>query len=154
MGTGADSFDSDYRDTPVLQVFNPSGFNLPVKEESLQTILVHIETEEETSFTLLEVVFVDEIEIVRINKQYLDRDYITDVISFRYDEKEDSQSIEGTLYCCAPRIAEQAREFGVDPQEEFCRIFIHGLLHLIGYDDQTDRDKEHMSRLEDHYLKP
>jgi len=81
---------------------------------------------------------------------------VTDIISFRLDDENDDnnsdQSIEGTLYCCAPRIAEQSAEFDADTKTEFLRVIVHGLLHLTGYDDQTESDKEKMTSLENHYL--
>lgn len=137
---------------PVLQIFNPSGASLPIEEKVLQNTVKTIEKRETVQFALLEVVYVDEEEIVRINQAHLDRDYITDIITFRYNEEVDNSEIEGTLFCCAPRIREQAEEYGSEPEEEFHRIFIHGLLHLIGYDDQTPGGKREMTALEERYL--
>jgi rRNA maturation RNase YbeY len=95
---------------------------------------------------------VDEDEIVRINKDHLDRDYVTDIITFRYDEPEDKEQIEGTMFCCAPRITEQAKEFNESPKREFLRIYIHGLLHLIGYEDKSDEQKKLMTGKENTYM--
>jgi len=101
---------------------------------------------------MLEVVYVDEPEIVRVNKEHLDRDYITDIITFRYDDDPSHKQVEGTLYCCAPRIKEQAAEFESSEEREFRRIFIHGLLHLLDYDDQTDDQRQQMRQLENRFL--
>ncbi|WP_234573023.1 rRNA maturation RNase YbeY [Rhodohalobacter sp. 614A] len=135
----------------VLSVHNPSQFNLPVNEPALERLLQIIEKEENSSFSFVEVVYVDEEGIIEINKEYLDRDYVTDIISFNYED-DPEEGIEGTLYCCAPRIAEQSRELESDPEQEFYRIFIHGLLHLVGYEDSTTEEKEAMTKLENHYL--
>lgn len=139
--------------TSPLQIFNESGLSLPVQEELALEILHLISRTEKATFSFVELVYVDETAIMNINKQFLNRDYITDIISFRYDENIDNQEIEGTLYCCAPRISEQAKEYGVSPTQEFYRIYIHGLLHLTGYDDQKPAEKNEMTRLENHYLK-
>ena len=125
---------------------------IPVNEELLESLLQKIAAEQNAEFASVELIFVDEEGIVTINKEYLEREYVTDIISFRYDEREDLKAIEGTLYCCAPRISEQSREFGASESQEFYRIFIHGLLHLTGYNDQTEEDKAAMTRLENHYL--
>lgn len=138
-------------DESVLSVHNPSNFNLPVKESALESLLQIIEKEESVNFSLIEVVYVDEEGIIEINREYLDRDYVTDIISFNY-ENDPKKGIEGTLYCCAPRIAEQSKEMESDLEQEFYRIFIHGLLHLTGYEDSTTEEKETMTRLENHYL--
>ncbi len=102
---------------------------------------------------MVEVVYVDEEGIIEINKKYLQRDYVTDIISFNYDEDEGKKNIEGTLYCCAPRIYEQSTEIGEKPETEFFRILIHGLLHLVGYDDQSDEERANMRTKENFYLR-
>lgn len=135
-----------------LQIFNEKNFSLPFEEESASKLLHLISEDQQCNFSFVEVAYVDEKEIVRVNKEFLSRDYVTDIISFRYDEDESNQSIEGTLYCCAPRIEEQARELGENLTKEFLRVFVHGLIHLIGYDDQTKEDKAEMTKLEDKYL--
>lgn len=142
---------SDDSDESVLSVHNPFKFNLPVKESALESLLQIIEKGESVNFSLVEVVYVDEDGIVEINKEYLTRDYVTDIISFNY-ENDPKKGIEGTLYCCAPRITEQSGEMESDLEQEFYRIFIHGLLHLAGYDDSTTEEKEAMTKLENHYL--
>ena len=143
---------------PKLEIFNPTGYSLPFNESELLACLHQIESRESVRFRNVEIVFTDEDGIVDINSEYLGRDYVTDIISFRLDDEnhdngiDSNQSIEGTLYCCAPRIEEQSAEFEADTKTEFLRIIIHGLLHLTGYDDQTESDKEKMTSLENHYL--
>ncbi len=139
-------------DTSPLQIFNESGLAIPVQEETALRILHSVSDKEKAVFSFVELVYVDEQAIMDINKQFLSRDYVTDIISFRYDDDDSNQEIEGTLYCCAPRISEQAREFDVAPVQEFYRIYIHGLLHLVGYDDQSRSEKAEMTKLENQYL--
>lgn len=141
------------KDLPKLTLSNPSGEPLPIKEPDLETLITLIEKNESVTFSEIELVYVDEKHIINVNKEYLGRDYVTDIISFRYDEDESGGAIEGTLFCCAPRIIEQSEEAGSSHESEFYRIFIHGLLHLAGYDDQTNDEKEAMTRLENSYLK-
>lgn len=138
----------------VLSVYNPSHFEIPVKKPVLKKLLHAIEKEEGVNFSSIELVYVDEDDIVEINQEYLGRDYVTDIISFTYNDpdKPAKNGIEGTLYCCAQRIAEQSRELEAELADEFYRIFIHGLLHLAGYDDSAKEEKETMTRLENHYL--
>ncbi|MBO6524289.1 MAG: rRNA maturation RNase YbeY [Balneolaceae bacterium] len=136
-----------------LQLFNTSGLELPFKESEAAFLLDVIREHQSCNYSFVEVVFVDEKEIVRINKEFLGRDYVTDIISFRYDEDTTNMEIEGTLYCCTSRIQEQAKEYCDSEKQEFLRIIVHGLIHLIGYDDQTPEEKAEMTRLENHYLK-
>lgn len=138
---------------PDIQLFNESGKEIPIDLEIIRKCLSEVKAKEDCSFSLLEVVYVNESGIVDINQEYLDRDYVTDIISFRYDEAEDNMDIEGTLYCCAQRIYEQALELNQDIEKEFKRILIHGLLHLCGYDDQSAEAKQEMTEKENYYLR-
>jgi len=147
----------DQSNDSVLSVHNPSQFELPVEESDLGKILELVQSGENITYGQVELVYVDEKEIIEINKKYLQREYVTDIISFHYNEAENiseasKEPIEGTLYCCAPRIAEQSDEMDSNIKEEFYRIFIHGLLHLAGYKDSSSKEKEAMTRLENHYL--
>ena len=135
----------------TLCINNISGIELPLVEKDLHQMVMSIETELNVSFREVELVFVDENEIVRINREHLNRDYVTDIISFNYNET-DQRYIEGTLYCCAQRIKEQSGEFQTEPRHEFQRVVIHGLLHLTGYNDQTSQDKDNMTKLENRIL--
>ena len=137
---------------PDIQLFNETELDIPLSTDLCYRIALAISEHEGCTFNFVEVVYVDEAEIVRINKEHLDRDYITDIITFRYDEQEDDKEIEGTIFCCAPRIVEQAEEFGEKPEREYLRILIHGLLHLAGYDDKTDEQKKRMTEKENWYL--
>lgn len=137
---------------PDIQLFNETGLDIPLSADLCQQVANTISEAENCAFQFVEVVYVDEEEIVRINREHLDRDYITDIITFRYDENEDMQEIEGTMFCCAPRIIEQAEEFGQQTKNEFLRIYIHGLLHLAGYEDKTEAQKKRMTEKENRYL--
>lgn len=135
-----------------IEIFNQTDYALPLSEKDCQTIVSRIRCLEECSFEFVEVVYVTEDEIIRINREHLKRNYITDIISFRYDESDNNDNIEGTLFCCASRIREQAREFNESEKKEFQRIFIHGLLHLVGYNDQSEEEKNQMTSRENFYL--
>lgn len=135
-----------------IQLFNETDTEVPVDTELVSSVTGLISDQEHCTFSLLEIVYVNEEEIVRINSEHLDRNYITDVITFRYDDNADNEGIQGTIFCCAPRIDEQAKEYNQDIRTEYTRILIHGLLHLAGYEDQSPEEKKQMTAREDHYL--
>lgn len=137
---------------PPVQIFNTSGIEIPIYESDAIFVLEQIEARLSCEYETVELVYVDETEITRINKEYLDHDYVTDIITFRLDDGVDNSAIEGTIYCCAQRITEQAAEFKESQKDEFLRVMIHGLIHLIGYNDQTPEEKKEMTLLEDHFL--
>lgn len=139
-------------DLPKLEIFNPSGVTLPFQRTIIPKLIYQIEKHEDVRFSNLEIVFTDEDGIIEINSKYLDKTYVTDTISFRYDEDESNKAIEGTIYCCAPRIEEQARELHIEPREEYLRIITHAMLHLTGFGDKTGEEKKKMTDLENLYL--
>lgn len=98
----------------------------------------------------LKIVFVNDKEIKRLNREFLSHDYITDVISFRLDK---DKKIEGEVYINLDQATRQAREYGVDANEEVRRLVVHGILHLVGYKDTTVKKKQVMHTLEDKYLR-
>lgn len=133
--------------------FNESGVSLPLDLNDAEQIADLVEKGERCRFHLVEIAFVSEKEIVRLNNEHLERSYVTDTISFRYDQGKSNMAIEGTLYCCAPRILEQSQEHNEASATEFRRIIIHGLLHLAGYEDQSDASQKKMRKREDFYLR-
>jgi rRNA maturation RNase YbeY len=143
----------DPGDYSGLYFFNESSSSLPVDSDIARKVISLIEKHEKCRFQLVEIVFVDETEIKEVNRSYLGREYSTDIITFSYHESFSNQRIEGTLYCCVPRIYEQAENYNQPAEEEFKRIIIHGLLHLIGYDDQSEASRKKMREREDFYLR-
>jgi probable rRNA maturation factor len=94
------------------------------------------------------VVLVSDEELLEMNRRFLDHDYYTDVITFSIEPKP----LEGEIYISVDRAREQAAEHGVGLYDEVRRLAIHGALHLAGYDDATDEERERMRRREDRYL--
>ena len=103
------------------------------------------------AFEDVEIVLVDENEIVRINNEHLGKDYVTDIITFYYqeDHRGDTPVLDGTLYICLPQVIEQANERSIPSDQEFFRIVIHGLLHLLDFRDDTKTNKDRMTAEED-----
>jgi len=98
---------------------------------------------------VISYVFCSDEYLVDINIRFLKRDYFTDVISFDYSEKD---LISGDIIISIDRVKENAENMGLAYLEELKRIMVHGLLHLIGYDDTTPEMKAIMSGREDLYL--
>lgn len=95
------------------------------------------------------IVFVDNQKIQEINRQFFGRDRSTDVIAFSYNAEEETW---GEIIISIDRAEEQAREYGVTLQNEVARLAVHGILHLAGYEDETDELKSVMHCKEDEYL--
>ncbi|MEX0686071.1 MAG: rRNA maturation RNase YbeY [Balneolales bacterium] len=135
-----------------LEILNETDLPIPLSSNLATEIVKAISAGEAKAFSFIEVVFVDEAQITKINKKYLDHHYITDIITFGYNESDQNEPIEATLFCCAPRIVEQATDLGIATDIEFSRVFIHGLLHLTGYRDHSKEEKAIMRDKENLYL--
>ena len=112
---------------------------------------------------VLSVTFVDDKFIHKMNKEYRGVDRPTDVISFAFldGEKERNQMLHGKglvslgdIYISVERAQAQAEEYGHPLERELSFLFVHGLLHLIGYDHMTKEDEEVMFKLQDKILPP
>ena len=94
--------------------------------------------------------------LVKINKKYLNKDYLTDVISFNTNhlaDVDDKNHVYGDIYISIERVHENKENFGVSLSNELHRVLIHGVLHLLGYDDKIQAEKKLMTSKEDEYLK-
>jgi len=97
----------------------------------------------------INIIFCDDDFLKRLNKKYLKRNTLTDIITFSQNE---GNFISGDLYISLDRIRENAKIFRVPIKEELARVMVHGVLHLTGYDDHTQREAEEMREREDFYL--
>ncbi|WP_163715396.1 rRNA maturation RNase YbeY [Mangrovibacterium lignilyticum] len=87
--------------------------------------------------------------LLQVNREYLDHDYYTDIITFDYVEDD---KISGDIFVSVDRVSENATRFQVSFQEELRRILVHGVLHLLGYPDKQPDEKIVMTQKEDQYL--
>ena len=95
------------------------------------------------------VIFCSDRYILDINMKYLQHDYFTDIITFDYCEGD---RLSGDLFISIDSVRENAVEYGTSFEDELHRVLVHGILHLIGYDDHTDEQIAEMRAKEDYYL--
>ena len=88
--------------------------------------------------------------IQRINREFLEHDYPTDTITFRYNK---GSEIDGEFYISLDVVKENAAKFSVDFLEELLRVTFHSALHLIGYDDQSPEERSQMQEKENFYIR-
>jgi probable rRNA maturation factor len=96
---------------------------------------------EERELGELNYIFCDDEYLLNINKQYLDHEYYTDIISFDYSE---GNSISGDLFISIDRVKENASDFNVTFEEELKRVIIHGILHYCGFKDKLPAEEAKM----------
>ena len=97
----------------------------------------------------ISVVFCSDAYILDVNLQYLQHDYYTDIITF--DDTE-GLFIQGDLFISLDTVRANAEEYGASFEDELNRVMVHGLLHLMGYDDHTEEDIAVMRSKENYYL--
>lgn len=97
----------------------------------------------------ISIVFCSDDYLLGINKQYLNHDYYTDIITFDYVENE---IISGDLFISIDRVKENAQVFKHEMIIELYRVIFHGVLHLVGYNDKTDEEQRIMTEKENLYL--
>ena len=94
--------------------------------------------------------FVDDKEILEMNKKFLKHDYYTDVITFG-DIKD--KKISGDIAISIERVLDNSKTYAVEFEDELKRVMAHGLLHIMGYDDRKSNDKSVMSEKENKAIK-
>lgn len=108
---------------------------------------------EKVENALFSVIFVDEEEIQKINRECRNIDKVTDVISFAFEDNEEilynNIRVLGDIYICIPRMLEQAKYYGHSEKRELSFLTVHGLLHLLGYDHMNKSDEEKMFALQE-----
>lgn len=105
---------------------------------------------EEYTLNQLNYIFCSDEYLLNINREYLDHDFYTDIITF--DNSEEEGSVEGDIFISIERVKENASEMGLAFEEELRRVLAHGVLHLVGYDDLEDEQEQEMRNKENFYL--
>ena len=95
------------------------------------------------------VIFCSDNYILDVNMKYLQHDYFTDIITFDYCE---GSVLSGDLFISVDSVRDNASFYQTEFSEELKRVIVHGLLHLIGYDDHSDSEQKLMRSKEDYYL--
>ncbi len=125
--------------------------NLRLSEERLRTVVHRVIDGEGAALRYLGLILTGHATVRALGRTYLDHDHDTDVLSFPLSE--DDGEIDGEVYVDLDTARERHAEFGASFEEEALRYAVHGLLHLIGYDDADPAARRAMRRREDRYLK-
>lgn len=125
-------------------------FTLKNKQAVREWISNTVKSEGFHRISELNFIFCSDDYLLEINKQYLNHDTYTDIVTF--DSSADENTIAGDVFISVDRIHENARKFQVAEVDELHRVIIHGVLHLCGYHDKKKEDKVLMTSKEDTYL--
>jgi len=140
---------SDHQSFPV-EIFNEQDL-ICIDEDKIKFICGKIICDAGFRTGRLGVVLADNVTVHALNRKYLEHDYVTDVISFNLDCT--NSHLEGETVVSAEVAKERCEEFSWDDESELLLYVIHGTLHQVGYDDQTEYDAQLMRQKEAYYLR-
>jgi len=135
---------------PVHFFFEDVSFTL-AERKRLKLFLTGLFRKYKTPLNNLTYIFCTDEYLLNINRQFLQHDYYTDIITFNLAPA--GQPIEGEIYISIDRVTDNAKEVGVSRKEELHRVIFHGALHLLGYRDKSKEEQMAMRKAENTCIK-
>ena len=133
----------------MIEYFYETDFCLSYPSEHTDWIIRAVSNQGH-AVEALNYIFCDDDYLLGINRRFLQHDYLTDIITF---PGEGGIGLKGDVFISIDRVRENAGLYDTSFDEELRRVMIHGALHLMGYEDKTEKEKEAMRREEDAMLK-
>lgn len=134
----------------MIRFFNEdSPYKLPQKQAVRKWLTRQAEAE---GFRIgdLNYIFCSDEHLLQVNRDYLDHDYYTDIITF--DQSEEEDLIEGDIFISVDRVSDNAGQLSISAEHEMRRVLAHGLLHLCGYGDKSPEEEQAMRAKENEWL--
>ncbi len=132
--------------------FSGADRSVSLKERtSVKALLIEMFHVENKSLASLQYVFCSDEYLLQINKDFLQHDYYTDIITFEMGDSR-TTGVEGEIYISVDRVKDNAKNLGLPFQDELRRVLFHGALHLCGYKDKTPAQEKKMREMEEKYL--
>jgi probable rRNA maturation factor len=135
----------------MIKINNFSGYSLgpSLNKKIFSTVAKKVLSGENKRTENLSLAFVDKKEIKKINKKFRKKNKATDVLSFGFSEK----GYLGEVVICPEVVAENAKKYGNTFKSETMKVFVHGILHLLGYDhEKSKKQAEEMGKKQEKYL--
>ena len=134
---------------PTIEYFTEEVETPKIETSHFEEITSKILQEHSRNVEKITIIFCSDEYLLRLNKEYLSHDYYTDIITFEYSNKTE---YSGDLFISLDRVEENAKIFHKTYENELYRVMLHGILHLVGYNDKTEREKQQMKEKENNYL--
>ena len=132
----------------MIQFFFENIDEIPISTVTISWLEDVIKTENK-KLGEINYILCDDEYLLKVNQDFLDHDYYTDIITFDYVK---GKTISGDIFVSLPRISDNAKTLVRDFNSEFHRVLAHGILHLMGYKDKTEEEITVMRQKEDFYL--
>ena len=133
-----------------INILNDYSGSLCYNDDIIKKISKTVLTSEKCNDGKVSIILSNKKYLNKLKKKYFNLDVFTDVIAFNLEDKNDC--LDGEIYISIDDVKENAKIYSNSFNNEFSRVLIHGVLHLVGYDDNNEKEKKIMKNLEDKYL--
>ena len=133
----------------MINIFFEDTDEFDLSKLNVESNIEKLVTNEDRTLGDVNYILCSDAYLLDINRQYLNHDYYTDVISFDFCE---DNVISGDIFISVDTVADNAKEYGVTFEKELARVMIHGVLHFVGYNDKSDEEVPIMRAKENQYL--
>ena len=133
-----------------FEMINNFDSQYKFNNQAIYDIILQISKNENKQFESVNLIISTDEYLNKLKKTYFNKDHYTDVITFNLEDS--NELIEGEIYISMARIIDNSDQFNVEVNDELKRIIIHGVLHLIDYNDIENHEKQIMTKLENQYM--
>ena len=133
-----------------IEIYNDYDSKFLYNSDSIKNLILNVLVEKKIKLIELSIILTNNISLSRLKKKYFNVTQFTDVIAFNLSDEKDC--IEGEIYISIDDVKENAKIYSESFENEFKRVLIHGSLHLIGFEDSTEEEKQTMRNLENIFL--
>lgn len=134
----------------TIEIINDYSSKLYIELELIKSLILKVLKFESICEANVAFILSNRNYLSKLKKSFFNKDHYTDVIAFNFNDK--NETIEGEIYISIDDVLLNSKELNQSFDDEFKRIIIHGLLHIIGYNDNTIKNKKHMTQLENKYM--
>ncbi len=133
-----------------INIINDYGPKISFKNKSIETLASDLLKQYSIPEGQLSIILSNKTLLNKLKKDYFNLNHFTDVIAFNLEDQ--GESLDGEIYISIDDVFENSKQYSVAFDEEFKRVVIHGILHLVGFEDNTEKEKEEMTKLENNYM--
>ena len=133
-----------------INILNDFNIELSYKKQLIDNCIKEILISEKINNAEISIILTDKEYLSKLKKEYFKVDQYTDVIAFNLEDK--NEDIDGEIYISIDNVLDNSKIFNTTFNNEFSRVLIHGVLHLMGYNDDNESNIKKMRALEDKYL--
>jgi len=133
-----------------IKIYNDYNSKFLFNATSIKSLILNVLEEKQIKLVELSIILTNNISLSKLKKKYFNVNQFTDVIAFNLSDEKDC--IEGEIYISIDDVKENAKIYSESFENEFKRVLVHGSLHLIGFKDSTEDEKQTMRNLENIFL--